>query len=262
LPPPVCFREAEPDLELTEVTFIAYFWAFVAGLVSFLSPCVLPLFPGYLSYVSGVSIDELGTRSRKVGLASLAFVIGFVALYSVQGAIAGGFGESMGDFVRAGSPAKHLLEVIGGVILIAFGLFSLGIFHPPAWLERERRVRMLKRPASFAGIVVAGMVFSLGIGPCTAPFLISVATLAADTQDPLGGASLLFVYGLGMGLPFIISGLLFAKTLGTFSFVKRHFGTLKIISGTLLIVFGFLMATGRLELLTSWLSNWMPNVLI
>ncbi len=246
-------------MQITEITSIAFFWAFIAGLVSFLSPCVLPLLPGYLSFVSGVGVDELGARTRKVGLASSAFVIGFVVLFSIQGAVAGGVGESLGTFINTGGQGRHFLEVVAGIFLIIFGLFALGIFHP-AWFERERRVRMLKKPASLVGVVLAGMIFSIGIGPCTGPLLGSVYMLAAGARDPVGGASLLFVYALGMGLPFVLSGFLFARMLGTFSFVKRHFGALKIISGSLLIIFGLLMATGQIEIIEVWLQKWLPNI--
>jgi len=250
-------------LEITEVSFIAYVWAFVAGLASFLSPCVLPLLPGYLSYVSGVGVDELGANVRKVAVASIAFVLGFVILFSLQGAAAGLAGSELGSFLSFftgnGSEGKRYLEIIAGVILMIFGVFALGVFHP-AWFEKERRLRLLKRPMGLVGVFAAGMVFSIGIGPCTGPLLGSIYMLAIGTQDPAAGASLLFVYALGMGLPFVLSGLLFAKMIGTFSFVKRHFGAIKIISGTLLIIFGLLLATGQIEVLTDWMRGWLPAI--
>ncbi|MCL4472704.1 MAG: cytochrome c biogenesis protein CcdA [Actinobacteria bacterium] len=250
-------------MEITEVTFLAFVWAFIAGLASFLSPCVLPLLPGYLSYVSGVGVDQLGANVRKVAIASVAFVIGFVVFFSLQGAAAGLAGSELGSFLSFftgnGSEGKRFLEILAGIFLIGFGIFALGIFNP-LWLQKERRLRMLSKPAGLLGILGAGMVFSVGIGPCTGPLLGSIYMLAIGTQDPAAGASLLFVYALGMGLPFVLSGFLFAKAIGTFSFVKNHFGAIKIASGSLLILFGVLLATGQIEVMTEWMQRWLPSV--
>lgn len=248
---------------ITEVSLIAFVWAFIAGLASFLSPCVLPLLPGYLSYVSGVSVDELGTRTRQVGIASTAFVTGFVILFSIQGAAAGLAGSELGSFLgfftSSGSEGKRLLEVVAGAFLIIFGVVAVGIFKP-AWFLKERRLKLLSRPASLTGVVLAGMVFSIGVGPCTGPLLASIYMLAIGTQDPGVGASLLFVYGLGMGLPFVFSGILFTRAIGAFSVVKRHFNMIKIVSGTLLIIFGVLLAIGGLGWITGWLRGWLPSI--
>ena len=250
-------------MQITEVSLIAFVWAFVAGLASFLSPCVLPLLPGYLSYVSGVGVDELGTNIRKVAMASLAFVAGFVIFFSLQGAAAGlggsAFGSFLAFFTDNGSEGRRILEIFAGVFLIIFGVFALGIFHP-AWFERERRLRLIKKPAGLVGVLLAGMVFSVGIGPCTGPLLGSIYMLAIGTGDPMAGASLLFVYALGMGLPFVLSGFLFARMIGTFTFVKRHFGAIKIASGSLLILFGLLLATGKIAVLSEWMQGWLPSV--
>jgi len=250
-------------MEITEISFIAFVWAFLAGLASFLSPCVLPLLPAYLSYVSGVGVDQLGTNIRKVAMASLAFVIGFVIFFSIQGAAAGLAGSELGSFLvfftGNGSEGKRFLEIFAGLFLIIFGIFALGIFNP-AWLQKERRLRLLSKPAGLAGVLLAGMVFSVGIGPCTGPLLGSIYMLAIGTQSPGTGASLLFVYALGMGLPFVLSGFLFAKLIGTFSFVKRHFAAIKIVSGTLLIIFGLLLATGQIEVMTEWMQKWLPAI--
>lgn len=250
-------------MQITEVSLVAFVWAFIAGLASFLSPCVLPLLPGYLSYVSGVGVDELGSRSRKVGLASLAFVIGFVVFFSVQGAAMGLAGSGLGGFLSfytgSGGGGKRILEFIAGIFLIVFGVFALGVINP-VWFQKERRLRMIRKPASLFGVVGAGMVFSVGVGPCTGPLLASIYMLAADTQNPGAGASLLFMYSLGMGVPFVLSGLLLTRMMGTFSFIKRHFNAIKIASGSLLIAFGILLATGQLERITAWLVSWMPQI--
>ncbi len=310
-------------MQITEVSLVAFAWAFIAGLASFLSPCVLPLLPGYLSYVSGVGIDELGARTRKVALASVAFVAGFTIFFALQGAAAGFAGSALGDFLSyftsTTGGGKRGLEVVAGALLIAFGAYIVGevlrhrvagrrstalaIFaaavlavlalaavagagpggfvtsvivyflvaaaavaafatglYPVSALEKERRFRLLKKPAGLLGVVLAGMVFSIGIGPCTGPLLGSVIMLALGTQDPVAGASLMFVYGLGMGVPFVVSGFLFTRLISTFDVVKRHFDAIKTVSGLLLIVFGMMMATGQMEVMTAWLQRWLPSV--
>lgn len=250
-------------MEITEVSLIAFFWAFVAGLASFLSPCVLPLLPGYLSFVSGVSVADLAESTRKVAIASAAFVSGFVVFFSLQGAALGMAGSGLGDFLgfytsNVGG-GKRVLEVVAGIFLIVFGIFALGILNPQ-WFQRERRLRLMRKPAGLVGVVLAGMLFSVGVGPCTGPLLGSIYMLAIGTQSPGTGASLLFVYGLGMGLPFVLSGFLFTRMIGAFSVVKRHFGALKIASGVALILFGVLLATGELSAITNWMRSWMPSV--
>lgn len=286
---------------------------FIAGFAAFLSPCVLPLLPGYLSYVSGVSVDQLGTQTRKVALASLAFVIGFVIFFTLQGAAAGFAGNELGAFL-----SSKILKVIAGIFLVVFGffilgealrertkkeklyslvivavleviaiilqsspfdllsvvimtvigafvlgIFALGLF-PVAFIQQEKRLRLIKKPASLVSVMLAGMLFSVGIGPCTGPLLGTSLTLAASTQDPFAGGSLLFFYALGMGLPFVISGILFTKLIGTFSFVKRHFDAIKIISGAILVIFGLLLASGELDAMSGWMlqrtPDWIPSI--
>lgn len=306
---------------ITEISLIAFIWAFIAGLAAFLSPCVLPLLPGYLSFISGVGVNELGAKSNKVAVASIAFVAGFTFFFALQGAAAGWAGSALGDFLTyftsSSGEGKRALEIFAGTLLTAFGAFMLGeairyqairskylalalfaaaealVFtysvsanstdvkqdsivyavvgliilaafaaglFPLTFLEKERRFRLLKRPASLLGVVLAGMVFSVGIGPCTGPLLGSVIMLAIGTQDPLTGASLMFVFALGMGVPFVISGFLFVKLIGTFSVIKRHFGLIKVVSGLILIAFGLVLTTGELTLMTEWLQKWVPAV--
>lgn len=295
-------------------------WAFIAGLASFLSPCVLPLLPGYLSYISGVGVNELGARTRKVAIASIAFVGGFTIFFVLQGAAAGFAGSELGSFLSyftsTSGEGKRVLEIVAGILLTAFGAYMIGetlrqrplgkkallsVFYvvlslsvldvtvaaitsgpaiaavhavgsiiilaafgaglfPQTWIEKERRLRLLKKPASLVGVVLAGMLFSVGVGPCTGPLLGSVFMLALGTQDPAAGASLLFVYAIGMGMPFLLSGLLFTRMIGTFDMVKRHFGAVKIISGFLLIAFGILLASGGFVRITEWMQNWLPSI--
>lgn len=228
--------------------------AFAAGVLSFLTPCVLPLLPGYLSFVSGVGVDELGSHARKVGIASFAFTIGIVFSYVVQGAAAGRAGQffDLQDFL-----ASDTMRVIAGIVLIVFGVLTLDIIKI-SWFMKERRFR-LRKPASFVGIMLAGVVFAVGLGPCTTFLYASVISLAIAEGNAVGGATLMFAYGLGIGLPFVLSGFLFTYLIGTFSAVKRHFRAIKLISGGLLIVFGLLLATGNLTEISRWLQDVLPS---
>lgn len=249
-------------MEIPEFTYVLFFWAFVAGLASFFSPCVFPLMPVYLSYISGVKVEELGDRQRRVGLTSLAFIIGFVFLTTLQGAALGlagsGFQQAVDFYTSEFGEGQRVLEIIAGVILIFFGIFALGIIKP-MWLMRERRLRRVRRPASYAGVFLAGMVFSIGIGPCTPHTVGTIIALAGASRDPFIGAVLMLVYGLGMGVPFVLSGFLFASIIGRFSGVRQYFNVIKIISGIILIVFGILFITGEIDALSNRFFDWLPS---
>jgi len=240
---------------VSDASLVSHLVAFAAGVLSFLTPCVLPLLPGYLSFVSGVGIDDLGSHSRKVGIASFAFTLGIVFSYVVQGAAAGRAGQffDIQNFL-----ASDAMRVIAGVVLVVFGVLTLDIIRI-SWLMRERRFK-LKKPASFVGILLAGVVFAIGLGPCTTFLYASVISLAIAEGNPVGGASLMFAYGLGIGVPFVASGFLFTYLIGTFSAVKRHFRAIRIISGGLLILFGLLLASGELTEISRWLQNVLPSI--
>lgn len=248
---------SESVFYLTEFTLFSFVLAFIAGLASFLSPCVLPLLPGYLSYVSGVGVSELGFQARKVGIASVAFIIGFVIFLGLQGFAFGLAGSALGDLFTAGN--KRLMEIIAGITLVVFGIFTLGVINT-ARLFREKRVKMVSKPVGFVGVALAGMVFSLGIGPCTGFLVGSIWVLATESQNPYIGASLMMTYGLGVGLPFVLVGFLFPMLFGTLSFFKRHFNMIKFISGSLLIAFGLALVLFGMEGATSWLNKVLPKI--
>lgn len=200
-------------------------------------------------------MDELGTHSRKVGIASFAFTVGIVFSYVIQGAAAGRAGQF---FDIQGFLASDTMRLIAGIVIIIFGVLTLDIIKL-SWLMRERRFR-LNKPASLVGVILAGMVFAVGIGPCTTFLYVSVISLAAAEGNAVGGATLMFAYGLGIGVPFVASGFLFTYLIGTFSSVKRHFRALRIISGCLLILFGVLIATGNLTEISRWLQDILPTI--
>jgi cytochrome c-type biogenesis protein len=223
--------------------------AFAAGVVSFLSPCVWPLVPAYLSYVSGVSFHDLGDQTRRVTIATLAFVLGFGAVFTALGAGAGAVGDALTEHRRTLEIVSGLLIVLMGAVLVGFG----GMFF-----QQERRLQSARRPAGPLGAVLAGAGFGIGWTPCVGPTLAAILALAGRSGHALDGAVLLAVYSLGLGVPFLLSGLLFTRGLASFASLRRHTPVLVRASGVVLIGLGALLALGQLTALTSDLANAFP----
>lgn len=221
--------------------------AFAAGFVSFLSPCVLPLIPGYLSFVSGVGFDELGARPRRVALATAAFVVGFGSMFVALGAGAAWFGGALLDNRRA-------LEIAAGTFVALAGVVYAGLPLPRALLT-ERRLRPPSQSHTVVTATLAGVAFAVGWTPCIGPTLAAILGLAAAGGRPEQGAVLLAVYSLGLGLPFLLAGLAFTRALAVVRVVRRHWRTVSVASGSLLVVFGVLLATGELVRLTTRLAR-------
>lgn len=216
--------------------------AFAAGFVSFLSPCVLPLVPGYLSLVSGVGFDDLADRPRRVVGASLAFVAGFGAVFVLFGAGVAWFG----DVLLAN---RRPLEIVAGVFIVFAGLVYARMPLPLTML-RERRLGFRR------GVpLLSGAAFAIGWTPCVGPTLAAILALSAAGASPLEGALLLAVYALGLGIPFVLFALGFARALAMTGFLRRHAQGLALASGAVLVVFGVLLATGQLVRLTTDLAR-------
>lgn len=229
--------------------------AFVAGLLGFFSPCIVPLIPGYLSFVSGVSLTDLdeGERRRHAGrilAATLVFVLGFAAIFTALGATA----SLVGAFVLTN---REWLSRIGGAIVILFGLSMLGVVRIPGWY-RERRLQVTRRPAGIAGIFLAGMAFGFAWTPCVGPVLGAILTLAATTQRAGSGALLLFVYSLGLGLPFLATALLLSTALGALRAVSRHAHAIEVASGAFLVVMGAALVFDWVFRLNAWILQAFP----
>jgi cytochrome c-type biogenesis protein len=216
--------------------------AFAAGFVSFLSPCVLPLVPGYLSLVSGVGFHDLAHRQRHVIGASAAFVAGFGAVFVLLGAGAAWFG----DVLLAN---RRPLEIVAGAFIVLAGLVYARV---PLPLTMLREVRL-----GFRGGVplLSGAAFAIGWTPCVGPTLAAILALSAAGASPAEGAVLLAVYALGLGVPFVLFALAFARALAVTAFLRRHAGGLAVASGAILVVFGVLLATGQLVRLTTDLAR-------
>jgi cytochrome c-type biogenesis protein len=223
--------------------------------LSFLSPCILPLIPSYLSLIGGVSVQELGERSRsKVFLRTLLFVLGFSAVFIALGVLFSGTG---GFFTGA----TQIVNIVAGTLVILLGLNF--IFNFWKFLNFEKRMHIRSSPSGWLGALLLGMAFGAGWTPCVGPILASILFLAGSNARVLHGTLLLAVYSFGLGLPFLLAGLFFSQFLGARERMKRHFNTLRIISGAFLVFIGLLIALGRLQRfniflfrLAGWLEKW------
>ncbi|MFF3288381.1 cytochrome c biogenesis CcdA family protein [Streptomyces sp. NPDC003023] len=221
--------------------------AVLAGLVSFFSPCVLPLVPGYLSYVTGVGGADLAEarRGRMVGGASL-FVLGFTVVFVSGGALFGYFGSTL-------QGQREILSKVLGALMILLGVFFMGLMP---WLT-QREFRFHKRPtAGLAGAPLLGALFGIGWTPCLGPTIASVNTLAFSEATAGRGAVLMVAYCLGLGVPFVIAAIAFRKALGAFGWVKRHYAWVMRIGGGMMIVTGLLLLTGAWDTLVQQMQGW------
>jgi cytochrome c-type biogenesis protein len=212
--------------------------AFGAGLVSFLSPCVLPLVPGYLSAVSGVNVTELDDADwRRVVVPSLLFIASFSAIFIGLGLTATGVGEVLREH-------RDLLTDIAGVLIIVMGVLFVASFFV-ARLNREWRVDALLERAGKGGPVVAGAAFAIAWTPCVGPTLAAILSAAALTDSVAHGGLLLAVYSAGLAVPFLLSAIAFSRMASVFAVVKRHYAAIVAVGGAILIVMGILILTGE-----------------
>ena len=229
--------------------------AFGAGVISFLSPCVLPLVPGYLAMMSGLNGEQLadpqGADQRRVLRATLLFVAGFSVVFVALGASASAVGNFLFDH-------KVVFNRVAGLVVIVMGLFLAGIASPRI-LEAEKRFRVSPRRLGPYAAPVMGMAFAFGWTPCLGPILAALLVMASHEGTVVKGAGLLLVYSLGLGVPFILSGIGLARLEKTFRFVKRHYRVINGVSGALLVGFGFLLFTNRLTLIASDLVNFFDT---
>jgi len=232
--------------------------AFLAGLLSFLSPCVLPLVPSYVSFITGLGVEELesgGERVRRVTLLhSLLFVAGFTLIFLLMGASA----TYVGQLLRL---YQDVIARIGGIIIIFFGVLLLGIIPIPA-LSREKRYQFQAKPVGYAGTVVVGVAFGAGWVPCIGPILGAILTLAATRANMAEGVGLLFVYSLGLAVPFVLSAVALTAFLAWFRRFRRYIRYVEWVAGILLICVGLLLASGKFTVLAGWLIRFTPEFLM
>lgn len=237
---------------------LAMLLAFAAGVVSFASPCVLPLAPGYLSYVTGLTGAEIAGEERggtttvavksRVLLGSVLFVLGFSVVFVSYGLLFGGLGSLLLEY-------QAVISRVLGVIVIVMGLSFMGVLP-----GMQREWRMHRMPSySVWGAPVLGVLFGLGWTPCIGPALTAVQSLAFTEASAARGALLSMVYCLGLGLPFILLGLLFRQAAGTLAWVRRHYALIMRIGGGLLVAIGILLVTGVWDSITIWMRTLVPG---
>lgn len=239
---------------------ITYWIALTAGILSFFSPCVLPLIPSYLTYITGLSFAQLQDAhpSAKVRLTvlshTLVFILGFSLVFVALGAIAGVASSKFQLHLREG---LIWVERIGGVLIILFGIHMTGLFHFGILLG-EKRVQLQRKPSGFIGTFIVGLAFAAGWTPCIGPILASILMVAASSGEATKGVGLLSVYSLGLGLPFLISGLLFSQFLIAFKRFRKYIRVIEIITGVLLIIVGIMLLFNYMGVLTMYLYQWFP----
>ena len=231
--------------------------AFAAGLLSFLSPCVLPLVPPYLCFIGGLTLDQLaeeqaagGLAARRVFIAALAFVLGFTTVFVALGATASAIGQVVAENFR-------LLGQIAGVIIIVLGLHFLGLLRIP-FLYREARFHVESRPAGLVGAYVVGLAFAFGWTPCVGPVLAAILFVAGAEGSVLEGSTLLTAYALGIGLPFLGAALAARPFMAFMTRFRRYLGVVEKTMGGLLVITGVLFLTGTMSEIAYWILETFP----
>lgn len=227
--------------------------AFTAGLLSFLSPCVLPLVPSYLTFITGLGLEDVSRAKRTTVTHALLFVLGFSFIFVALGAGATAFGQLMLAY-------RGWIARVGGVLMILMGLWMLGVFQFGA-LQRERRVHLSDKPLGYLGTVVVGIAFGAGWTPCLGPTLGAILLLAANQTEMSKGIGLLSGYSLGLAVPFLLAALGVERFLRFFTRFRSKLGLVNQIAGGLLIVVGVLMFTGWFERLAAMLQPLTPAFL-
>jgi cytochrome c-type biogenesis protein len=235
---------------------LAMLVAFAAGILSFLSPCVLPLVPGYLSMMSGMGASQLAvqtrTDQRTLLRSTLLFVAGFTLVFVALGASASAVSSALRTHQRG-------LNQLAGLLVIGMGLFLAGLVSPRV-LQMERRFHVSPSRLGVFAPPVMGMAFAFGWTPCIGPALAAVYVLAEQQGTLARGITMLLAYSLGLGVPFVASGLAFARLTGVFGWVRRHFRLINLASGLLLAAFGLVLLTNNMSLLSGHIGDWMRHL--
>jgi len=242
---------------MMEITFVG---AAIAGLLSFLSPCILPIVPFYLSYLAGVGMNQINadaqidahTRRRAV-IAACCFAAGVITIFMGLGAAATAFGQVVREYF-------DVLRWIAAAIVIAMGLHFLGVVRIGILYRQLRADAGDTANVSFAGAYVIGLAFAFGWSPCVGPVLAAILFTAAGAETSGAGAALLFVYGLGMTLPFILAAFFIGPFMRWMQRFRKHLGLIEKIMGVMLIVFGLLIATNSMNIIAQWMLTAAPDL--
>lgn len=240
-------------IDLIDASFLpAALVALVAGLLSFLSPCVLPIVPPYLAYMGGVSMGELREGRRAAVVPALFFVMGLSTVFLLMGVAA----SAMGQFFLAN---QEWFGRLSGVVIIALGLHFLGVYRI-ALLDREARLDAGDRGGSSLGAYVLGLAFAFGWTPCIGPQLGAILSIAAQGGSMGKGVALLAVYAAGLGIPFLLAALFISRAMGVMNRIKRHMGLIEKAMGGLLVLVGVLLLTNAFSALSFWLLETFPGL--
>ncbi|PCH81440.1 MAG: cytochrome C biogenesis protein [Hyphomicrobiales bacterium] len=237
---------------------ITYTGALLAGLISFASPCVLPLVPPYLCFIAGVSVSELSEddRSMKVGRrvmsTAVAFILGFATVFVALGASASYLGAFVSEYLEE-------LGMIAGVVIIVLGLHFLGVFRI-ALLFREARFQTRSKPMGLPGAYVVGLAFAFGWTPCVGPILAAILFVAGSEADVFKGASLLFVYAMGIGIPFLLAAAFAGSFMKFMARFRKHLGLVEKIMGAALVIVGVMFLTGAMQSMSFFLLEYFPQL--
>jgi len=225
--------------------------AFVAGLISFLSPCVLPLVPSYLGFLTGMSLDEMTSRRRTALLHALLFVAGFSLVFIAMGAGATALGVTL-------KYHRIWLTRVGGLLIIVFGLYSTGLLRV-AWFDRDQRVHLERKPIGLLGSVMVGMAFAAGWTPCLGPILAAILGISSTAGEVSRGVGLLAAYSAGLAVPFLLAAVAVDSFRAWFQRFRRWIPWIQRGSGVLLVIVGLLMVTGEFTRLASLLQGLTPD---
>ena len=227
--------------------------AFSAGLLSFLSPCVLPLIPSYVTFITGLSLEDV-TKARRTALVhSLLFILGFTLIFLALGATATLLGRLLLNH-------RVWISRIGGTLVIVFGLYLLGVLNITAFM-RERRVHLADKPVGYLGTVIVGIAFGAGWSPCIGPILGAILTYTAAAENLNRGLLLLLSYSLGLAVPFLVAALAVERFIAVFARHKGKMIWVNRIAGVLLVFVGILMVTNYFAILSTWMQAWTPSFL-
>jgi cytochrome c-type biogenesis protein len=233
-------------VEITSLSLTGIGLAFAAGLLSFVSPCVLPLLPVYLSFISGVGVEDLGRQHRRLFGTSLLFVAGFTVVFMLMGAGAGGVGRLLIEY-------RDELMIAAGAFIAFSGLVVAGVIKLP-----EPVLKIAPKRAGAGGAFLTGAALAIGWTPCVGYVLGAILSMAATSQSAVSGSLLLLVYSIGLGVPFVLAALAFDWVSARLGWVKRHYHAIQVTAGVLLVVFGVLMMFGLLQQLSRWMPAFSP----
>lgn len=239
---------------MTDSVSLGFLVAFTAGVLSFLSPCVLPLVPSYIGFLTGLSLDEMGSRRRTALAHALLFVLGFSLVFILLGATATAFGRTL-------KYHEVWVQRVGGVLIILFGLVCLGVIKFGA-LQQEKRLHLQNKPLGYLGSLFVGMTFAAGWTPCIGPILGGILTVASASETVGRGMVLLAAYSAGLAVPFLVAAWAVDGFLEWFRKFRRYLPWVMRASGALLVLVGVLLVTGQFTRLASWLQSLTPAGLL